>query len=556
LNALHALYHLVRADFLERVRRYSFVVILGAAAYLGYLVASGRFTVWLGSSHRGVYNSAWAGVLMAMTTLFFLLFAGFYIVKNTLKRDRRTGAGQIIAATPTTKQLYVLGKALSNLAVFLVMMVILILAAVGAQLVQGEETRVAVWPLLSPFLLIWLPAMATVGALAVLFETLPGLRGGWGNVVYFFLLMTVIGYHLVMLSEHATDVTLADLTGYGLMKSVFAETLAGRLPGYDGHFQIGATRDPALRSVQWAGIPWTPERLAARLYWLGVASILMLGAAVFFNRFDPAGGVCQALRLPFIALWRERVKDGLGRVHMLASTVALKATGLAAAALGSSGLVPVDGMLARSRPGRTLRAELRLMLKGQRWWWYLVGVGLIVAGLAGDEVRQKVLPYAWLWPLLLWSAMGVREHRHGTAQLVFSTPHPLRHQLPATWLAGVLLAGLAGGGVAVRMLLDGDWEGMSAWLVGALFIPALALTLGCWSGNSKLFEVVYTILWYCGPVEGLAVLDFMGASGNSVACTCGSTERSLSPNMPMVYLACTVVLLALAVVGRKRQLGG
>ena len=62
------------------------------------------------------------------------------------------------------------------------------------------------------------------------------------------------------------------------------------------------------------------------------------------------------------------------------------------------------------------------------------------------------------------------------------------------------------------MLLDGDWEGMSAWLVGALFIPALALTLGCWSGSSKLFEVVYTMLWYCGPVEGLAVLDFMGAS--------------------------------------------
>jgi len=210
MNTLRALYHLVRADFLERVRRYSFLIVLGATVYLGYAVATGRLTVWLGSTHRGVYNSAWVGILMTMSSTLLVSLAGFYIVKNALERDRRTGVGQIIATTPIGKFLYILGKALSNLAVLVVIMGILILAAVAAQLVRGEETQIELWLLISPFLLIWLPAMATVAALAVLFETLPGLRGGLGNVAYFFLLMFLFAYSV----EHPA--AFADLNGHGI----------------------------------------------------------------------------------------------------------------------------------------------------------------------------------------------------------------------------------------------------------------------------------------------------------------------------------------------------
>ncbi|HEX3554932.1 MAG TPA: hypothetical protein VIA62_17040 [Thermoanaerobaculia bacterium] len=78
-----------------------------------------------------------------------------------------------------------------------------------------------------------------------------------------------------------------------------------------------------------------------------------------------------------------------------------------------------------------LRAELRLLLKGQRWWWYAVAAGLIVAGFAVPEAgRRIVLPLAWIWPLLLWSSLGAREARFATDGLVFSAARPLRRQLP------------------------------------------------------------------------------------------------------------------------------
>ena len=140
--------------------------------------------LWIGDT-RGIYNSAWVGILMALTANLFLSLAGFYVVKNAVERDRRTGVGEILATTPMSKPLYMLGKTASNLAVLLAM--VAVLAAMGpvAQWVAGEETRIEIWGLLSPFLFLCLPTMALVAASAVLFETFPSCAGGFGNVVWF-----------------------------------------------------------------------------------------------------------------------------------------------------------------------------------------------------------------------------------------------------------------------------------------------------------------------------------------------------------------------------------
>src|SRR6202044_2788938 len=54
----HMLLELARADFLERGRRYSFLITLLFAMYFGYLAATGKIMLRVGNL-RGVYNSAW-----------------------------------------------------------------------------------------------------------------------------------------------------------------------------------------------------------------------------------------------------------------------------------------------------------------------------------------------------------------------------------------------------------------------------------------------------------------------------------------------------------------
>jgi hypothetical protein len=523
MRQARVLYHLMRADFLDRVRRYSFLVTLGLAVWLGYIVSTGKIKLWIGGNLRGVYNSAWVGILMTLVINFFVTLMGFYIVKNAVERDRRTGVGQILATTPLSKPLYTLGKALSNLAVLLAMVAVLAGMAVIAQFMAGEDSHLQLGPLLAPIFVFCVPAMALVAALAVLFETIPFLKGGFGNVVWFFGWVGVIPFAI---KGYEDPLGMGPVTSnlFAAVKRTFGVATRGFVLG-------GLDRETGTRTFRWEGMDWTAEILGARLVWIVVAVGLTLIAALLFDRFDPS---------------RWSLAPGRRRS---APVQAAEVTGGGA----ESGPAPLPLHLHPLPAGSRrfsflsmLKAELRLLLKGRRWGWYLVAAGLFVAGLAApEEGRRIVLPLAWIWPILLWSSLGGRETRFATDGLVFSAAWPLQRQLPATWLAGVLLALATGGGVGLRLALEGRWGALGAWLVGALFIPTFALALGVWSGSGKLFEVVYLLLWYIGPLNQTRPLDFMGV-----------VPAAVRMGLPLVWLAITVGLGIAAVAGRRRQVVG
>ena len=310
-NALQAIVHLVRADFLERVRRYSFLITIGVTVFAAYSLippAEARYaTVDLGG-YRGVYNSAWVGCTVALLTTLFLSLVGFYLVKNAVERDLQTGVGQIIATTPLRKPLYTLGKVLSNFAVLAVMVGIIAAASGVMQMVRGEDLCIDPWALLSPFLFLTLPAMAVVAALAILFEVIPWLRGGLGNVIYYFLYTGLIVYAAVSSeAAPANAIVPFDVFAFSTPVSRITAAVQAAVPGYNGGFSIGINPVEApLSTFYWAGIQWTPEIVLQRLAWLGVAAGIALGAAIFFDRFDPARGRQKRKRgtaLPAVPEW-------------------------------------------------------------------------------------------------------------------------------------------------------------------------------------------------------------------------------------------------------------
>jgi ABC-type Na+ efflux pump permease subunit len=181
------------------------------ALYFGYLAAVGRIMLRLNDA-RGVYNSAWVGALLTIVSSAFISLAGFYFVKNTIQRDRETRVGEILASTPLSKLLYIFSKVLSNLAVLSLMIAILALSAIVMQLVHGEDTHIQLWKLLAPFLFLAIPVMAVVAAVAVLFETIAFLRGGFGNVAYFFLWAFALSLSVI------PHFPASDLAGIGVVK--------------------------------------------------------------------------------------------------------------------------------------------------------------------------------------------------------------------------------------------------------------------------------------------------------------------------------------------------
>ncbi len=90
---MRVLYHIARADFLERVRRYSFLITLAVAVYAAWGFIPPNDSTWSTltiKGTRGIYNSAWIGAQVALLTSVFLTMVGFYLIKNAIERDYQT----------------------------------------------------------------------------------------------------------------------------------------------------------------------------------------------------------------------------------------------------------------------------------------------------------------------------------------------------------------------------------------------------------------------------------------------------------------------------------
>lgn len=525
MSSAQAIYGVARADFLERVRRYSFLVTLLFAVYLAYATARGQIALQL-EEFRGVYTSAWIGTLVAMVTGCFVSLTGFYIVKNSVDRDRATGVGQILAATPLAKHAYAAGKFLSNFAVLASMVAILALGALVMQFFFAEDQRIDLWALLAPFLLLALPVMALTAGIALFFEMVPALKGGLGNVIWFFT--WTFGIALPQITgQHWLD----PLGIFTVMQSLSAEARR-YVPGYKGGmgFQINLGRIQIAHELRWLGITWSSEAILARLLWFGVAGGLVLVASAIFDRFDSARGAAHKSGAPNAAL-----KNG-SRVMELAArrTVVIHLTPLVSSA-GHAGL------------GRIFSAELRLALQGIRWWGYAVAAGLLIAQFVAplDAARGPILGSAWMWCVFIWSAMGARESRFGMRQMLFSCANILPRQLLACWLSGVFVALLAGAGALSRLIFAPNAAGVFAVVASALFLPALALALGIVTGSGKFFEALLTLLWYIGPMNHTVGLDYTGAANGPPTV-----------HYAFIYLVLGAATLAVAFLTRTKHLRG
>jgi hypothetical protein len=528
------LYHLVRADFLERVRRYNFLVTLAFAVYLGYCCVTGKIVVRL-DEYRGIFNSAWVGSLIALVSTTFLSLIGFYVVKGSIQRDQETRVGQILATTPMTKSFYTVAKMISNFAVLASMVAVMAVAAVAMQGLKAEDPHIHLWPLLSPLFLFALPAVAFSGALAILFETIPGLRGGLGNVVYFFAWTALL----------AVPITSADSAGGLRSANYFSDfngivSIMGQMqqnlrkvdPAYKNGAALTIGDTKTTKKFLWTGLRATPALYLSRLTTLLAALAISLLAAIFFNRFDPARE-WSLKKAPPQNLAPAPANGETAALSPPPSATPMHLTPLSRPARGAA--IPVVTLF------RTVLAELKLMLKGHHWWWYAVAAGLFIASVSSPlNSARGVAIAALLWPILVWSQMGTRESRFNTAALIFSSPRSLARQLPAVWIAGVIVAAATNGGLAIRLLIARDHPALMAWLACTLFVPSLALALGIWSGTSKVFEAVYTVWWYIGPAHFTPGLDFLGGSPASASTS--------------LYLLITAGLLVACYLGRRSKL--
>jgi hypothetical protein len=506
------------ADFKERVRRPAFGMTLLATMVFAYLAAppaKAGYALMQVGAFRGIYDSWYIGTLLAVMTGGWLAIAGFYVVKNTVSRDEATGVGQILAATPLRSSTYLFGKFLSNFLVLAAMTGVIAVMALVMLWVRDEASSVDLIALWLPFLLFPISIITLVAGAAVLFETVPRLRGGFGNVVWAgaAFLLTIVSQAMMRFAPGAHF----DPLGLAAVSDAMRGDVLAQHPGAEKPFLIIGlvTRSEQPERFRWtSGLDLNAGLLLPRLtlILLGVAFALL--PALWFARFDrtldrraqqaPATDAAGAPPLP-----AEPHPSTVHTSTVHTSTVHTSTVHTSTVHTRSIGeLTPAR----RGQPfGRLVVGELRILLSRTPRWWLLIAVALIVAGavVPTSVAVSPLLPLAWLWPVLIWSRVGTQQYEHDVHPLVASAPAP-RRRLLAEWLAALLITAVVGAGPLVRLAIAGDRAGVAAWLAGAVFIPTLALALGSLSRSSRTFQAAYLLLWLV-VFTGERALDFMGS---------------------------------------------
>jgi len=514
---------IVVADAKERLRRPSTAVAFLAICFIAYVwvpdPASGRALMVIDGS-RVVYNSPAIALATAALGSFMLGLFGYYGVSRSIGRDLdRTGA--VIAATPVANWEYLVGKALGNLSFLTLLALGYMASSMAMQLVRSSEP---LEPLVycTHYAYLLPPALLFTSVVAVLFESVPGLSGKLGDVVFFFLWMTLVGLAAALAglspAGGAQPLLGLDVTGLGtvvhdLRSIVKTDSLS-----------IGASSfDPGLEPYLFSGLSFDSRGVLSRALALAVPIPLFLLAWWRFHRFDPARvrargqgtgtgylRSLQRLLRPLTSVLTGRLLAGVGRRP------------------GLVGAVVADAALT------------------------LVGNPLGALALAGSFVISWIMPLPVLGSVglpVVFAAMALlvagaagRERRHGTEALVQASPHLRSLFLVWKLAAALALCLLFVGPAAARLALQDP--GRATVLLGAAFFVAAAATaLDVLTGSAKVFVVLFLSFWYLvlNDHGSHPQLDFGGFYGTATAETA------------MTYLATSLALLIAAQAAHQQR---
>jgi len=466
---------LILADLRERTRAPGFRFALLCAAYLAWSVSTGAFTFHWGE-FRPVGSASWEGWNAGLFLLMFVSLPGFYFVKNAITTDLRTGAFPLLAASPTGNLAYVWSKVLAN-AAYLAALATTFTALV-ASFSPGD-----LGPFAFPLLLLVGPVLLGTVAAAACFEAVPWLRGSLGNVVYFVLWMTGVG-----LSSATRSPWAGDILAFGIVKPALMTAVKTAFPDAMGFW------DMSLRPEPWSAVSWSEPQW--NMVWIGYRLVWAL----------------PFVTLPFIgALALDRASDRSPGRRFGARGPAQLAVRLVRAALPKARPAAFDGFRRlrarceeRSSTVYAVLNEMTLQIKGHPALGYAAAAWLNIYAVLfakAYDLRHTALPLLTLLPMTIWSGMGSHERRHSVAPILYATPMSLvKHGLTGCAAAFVTVL-LMTAGLTTKALVLGDMHLVLVLLGAAALAPAAASVFGAVSGSRRLFEVVFLMAWYSGPVK-------------------------------------------------------
>lgn len=500
---------LIKSNIIKQTRSYRFFIIIGISIFLGFLCvprkSSGYEIFYLGGV-RGIYNSAWLGVLSAVLPVIILWLPGFYLLRSQITEDKELKIGQMIASSPVSKTRYIYGKLITNFSILMVLQLVFIVAIMVMQLIQHESMDFSLNHYIQPLVYVTAPYLLVLASLTILFDVVSFLKDTFGNMMIFILWL---GLSTVSIASPGNRF---DLFGLGTLLNSMLNGAREYFPNLPDIVSFGYYTTVSKNTFVWSGVVWTKDFLLSRLMWIVVALLITQLSVFIFNRFKEYSKI-------------KRVKSNkYARNKHNSHQMDCKNTAISQLPFQAA---PVLSSVKRSKKvnfSQMFFGELTIMLRGHSFGWYFIALSIIVlTPFATSGESLKWIAVSMLLPISIWAQMGNREKVCDTENFILSScPAPTKWC--ATWFAGIIIAMLMSLGMFARIIMLSEWNYFLPWIAGVMFVPTLALVLGTISGSRRLFEALFIVLMYLGPVNSMWKFDFMGLTRNNAILYLGLTS--------------------------------
>jgi hypothetical protein len=491
-DAFHRISAIIRTDILFRFRRTAALVTLLLVAAGVYLIVpdiKGGMTLMQIKGHRVLYNSATVALGTGMFCSIFLSLVGFYVVSNSFRRDIASRVAFILAATRVTNTEYIAGKFCGNVLYLASLMLACMLSAMVMFLIRGEG---ALQPevFLVTYLWLTIPPIAFCSAAALTFESVPGLSGRIGDVVFFIVLVTALGVTAPAseTNPHGAFLNAFDVVGVLPVLAQLKEQF------HTQSWSIGSSPfDASLQPIVFPGISWGSQAIISRLLALIFPVTLLVVARLAFHRFNPTRikSFSSHARRSILARINAMLKPVTGSLQPL----------LLGAQKGQSRTTFLDAV--RVDVFMTLVLSPLTIVA-------LIVFAVLSLSLGVTSIQQALLPAIIVTLVIVLADIVPRDASSRMTSLLFTAPHLKTHYVWWKFAATLSLTFAFTLLPLVRLLLNGLPAAISLF-VGSCFIAASAVGLGVLSHSQKPFIATFLLLLYISlNAASSPVLDFAG----------------------------------------------
>lgn len=481
MMALQRISGIAKADFLERVRKFSF------PAFAAFLVFSVFWFVPRPSGFTGLViepdrflqgsDPSWIPISSALCGGTFLCLLGFVYIKNAVRQDHEAGILTLVQTSSLKRSTYLFGKFLSNVCLLLLLLVFLMAASFLTMVVRFPGRFIPLQSFFSPFLCI-IPGLFFVSAFALLTDCAPVFRKNSSLSIglYFCLFVLILTFGSLNRNPYRLT-SIFDFSGFMWIHDSISRTVTavtGQPATRINLFSYSREAGSQLKTLVFHGLMPSAAYFSDKLIMIALSLGLTGLASLLLPKSQNPVFAAAKKQLP------QAIKNAPARIPFFHFGV--------------------------------FRSQMTILLKSQSFFWWSVAVCLWIANLFSpmDTVRSALFPLAFVWLLPVFSKMGYLEHQTGMIIVLRTIPNAPLLQALFCWRAGLAISFFTSLPVLLRLFLSQNFAGFLAVIIFTIFIPTSALFLGEWTKSNRPFEILYLIL--CFLMMNLPTLVFTDSS--------------------------------------------